>query len=198
VLPTLRNSCDRQSDVAFLLNTLGQLWLAGVQINWQCFYADERRHRVPLPTYPFERQRYWIEPQKQVLTSWEKGTEQQQEISKTVESKIQNFARPNLRNSYMAPSNEIERTIADIYQELLGIGQVGIHDNFFEMGGNSLIGIQLLSQIRKLFQIELPLRYLFAAPTVAEFALAIEEAIVAELEELTEEEAKKLVLVGER
>jgi acyl transferase domain-containing protein len=47
VLPTLRNSCDRQSDVAFLLNTLGQLWLAGVQINWQGFYADERRHRVP-------------------------------------------------------------------------------------------------------------------------------------------------------
>ncbi len=198
VLPTLRNSCDRQSDVAFLLNTLGQLWLAGVQIDWQGFYADERRHRVPLPTYPFERQRYWIEPQKQVLTSSEKGTEQQQENSKIVESNIQNFARPNLRNAYMAPSNEIERTIADLYQELLGIEQVGIHDNFFEMGGNSLIGIQLLSQIRKLFQIELPLRYLFAAPTVAEFALAIEEAIVAELEELTEEEAKKLVLVGER
>ena len=179
-----------------MLNTLGQLWLAGIQINWQGFYADELRHRVPLPTYPFERQRYWIEPQKQVLTSWEKGTEQQQESSKIVASSIQNFARPNLRNAYIAPSSEIERTIADIYQELLGIGQVGIHDNFFEMGGNSLIGIQLLSQIRKLFQIELSLRYLFAAPTVAEFALAIEEAIVAELEELTEEEAKKLVLVG--
>jgi acyl carrier protein len=135
---------------------------------------------------------------KTSINFFEKRTEQQQENFPIVESNIQNFARPNLRNSYMAPSNEIERTIADIYQELLGIGQVGIHDNFFEMGGNSLIGIQLLSQIRKLFQIELSLRYLFAGPTVAEFALAIEEAIVAELEELTEEEAKKLVLVGER
>jgi acyl transferase domain-containing protein len=81
VLPTLRNSCDRQSDVAFLLNTLGQLWLAGVQINWQGFYADERRHRVPLPTYPFERQRYWIEPQKQVLTSSEKEQNNNRKIS---------------------------------------------------------------------------------------------------------------------
>jgi len=54
---------DRQSDVVFLLNTLGQLWLAGIEIDWSKFYAGQQRYRVPLPTYPFERQRYWIEPQ---------------------------------------------------------------------------------------------------------------------------------------
>jgi acyl transferase domain-containing protein/thioesterase domain-containing protein len=64
VLPSLRYAYDRQSDVFFLLNTLGQLWLSGVQIDWSGVYAHEHRHRVPLPTYPFERQRYWIEPQK--------------------------------------------------------------------------------------------------------------------------------------
>jgi acyl transferase domain-containing protein/acyl carrier protein len=64
VLSSLRYAYDRQSDLSFLLNTLGQLWLSGVQIDWSGFYADERRHRIPLPTYPFERQRYWIEPQK--------------------------------------------------------------------------------------------------------------------------------------
>jgi len=52
---------DNQSDVAFLLTTLGKLWLAGVKIDWARFYANEQRHRLPLPTYPFERQRYWIE-----------------------------------------------------------------------------------------------------------------------------------------
>jgi acyl transferase domain-containing protein len=43
-----------------LLRVLGQLWLAGGEIDWQKFHANERRHRVALPTYPFERQRYWL------------------------------------------------------------------------------------------------------------------------------------------
>ncbi|NKQ35829.1 MAG: amino acid adenylation domain-containing protein [Chloroflexi bacterium] len=62
-LASLRHPRDQQSDVAFILNTLGQLWLAGAQIDWNGFYAAERRRRIPLPTYPFERQRYWIEMQ---------------------------------------------------------------------------------------------------------------------------------------
>ncbi|MGP1384411.1 MAG: SDR family NAD(P)-dependent oxidoreductase [Thainema sp.] len=50
-----------QSDIACLLTALGQLWLQGVSIDWSGFYAHEQRRRVPLPTYPFERQRYWID-----------------------------------------------------------------------------------------------------------------------------------------
>lgn len=65
VLSSLRHPHEQHSDIAFLLNTLGQLWLAGIQVDWSGFYANEQRHRIPLPTYPFERQRYWIEPQKQ-------------------------------------------------------------------------------------------------------------------------------------
>ncbi len=64
VLCSIRHPHDQQSDVAFLLNTLGRLWLTGVQVDWSGFYASQRRHRLPLPTYPFERQRYWIEPQQ--------------------------------------------------------------------------------------------------------------------------------------
>ncbi|MFB2772378.1 SDR family NAD(P)-dependent oxidoreductase [Pelatocladus sp. BLCC-F211] len=52
---------EQQSDVEFLLNTLGRLWLVGIQINWSGFYLNEKRHRIPLPTYPFERKRYWLE-----------------------------------------------------------------------------------------------------------------------------------------
>ncbi|GAB1538354.1 hypothetical protein NUACC21_10130 [Scytonema sp. NUACC21] len=65
VFTSLRHPQDRQSDVAFLLTALGKLWLAGVQVDWSGFYAHEQRHRLPLPTYPFERQHYWIEPRKQ-------------------------------------------------------------------------------------------------------------------------------------
>jgi acyl transferase domain-containing protein len=62
VLSSVRHPKEEKSDVAFILNTLGQLWLAGVQVDWGVFYKDERRYRLPLPTYPFERQRYWIDP----------------------------------------------------------------------------------------------------------------------------------------
>ncbi|OUL30716.1 hypothetical protein BV372_21620 [Nostoc sp. T09] len=63
ILSCLRHPQEQQSDVAFLLNALGRLWLAGVEIDWSEFYTGEQRYRIPLPTYPFERQRYWIEPQ---------------------------------------------------------------------------------------------------------------------------------------
>ncbi|WP_375501415.1 SDR family oxidoreductase [uncultured Nostoc sp.] len=66
VLTSLRHPQDRQSDVEFLLTTLGKLWLFGVKVDWSGFYSQQKRLRVPLPTYPFERQRYWIEPQKQL------------------------------------------------------------------------------------------------------------------------------------
>lgn len=62
VLSSLRHPKDRLSDIAFLLNALGRLWLAGVSVNWSEIYRHERRDRLPLPTYPFERKRYWIEP----------------------------------------------------------------------------------------------------------------------------------------
>jgi len=65
VFPSLRHSKDKQSDAALLLNTLGRLWLTGVAVDWSGFYAQERRYRLPLPTYPFERQRYWISSRQQ-------------------------------------------------------------------------------------------------------------------------------------
>ncbi len=65
ILSSLRHPQEQQSDVAFVLNALGQLWLAGVKADWSAFYSGQRRQRVPLPTYPFERQRFWIDPPKE-------------------------------------------------------------------------------------------------------------------------------------
>ncbi|MDZ7967876.1 MAG: SDR family NAD(P)-dependent oxidoreductase [Nostoc sp. DedSLP03] len=62
MLPSLRHFYEQQSDVAFLMNTLGRLWLAGVKVDWSGFYVPAfYRNRIPLPTYPFERQRYWVD-----------------------------------------------------------------------------------------------------------------------------------------
>lgn len=67
ILSSLRHPADHQPDQAFLLGALSQLWIAGAPIDWAGFYQGERRRRVPLPTYPFERQRYWIEPPGKTL-----------------------------------------------------------------------------------------------------------------------------------
>jgi len=61
ILSSLRHPRDSQSDTAYILNTLGRLWTAGVEIDGAALHEPERR-RIPLPTYPFERQRYWIDP----------------------------------------------------------------------------------------------------------------------------------------
>ncbi len=61
VLSSLPRPRDRQSDAEFLLTSVGKFWLAGGQLNWSGFYAREQRRRIPLPTYPFERQRYYLE-----------------------------------------------------------------------------------------------------------------------------------------
>jgi len=76
----------------------------------------------------------------------------------------------NRRDQYVAPRNGIEEMLVQIWTEILKIEQVGIYDNFFEIGGHSLLATQLVSRIRSLFKIELPLRSLFGAATVAELA----------------------------
>jgi acyl transferase domain-containing protein len=64
IVGSMRHPNAKESDFAFALRSLGQLWAAGVDIDWRRFYENERRYRIPLPTYPFERQRYWVEPQR--------------------------------------------------------------------------------------------------------------------------------------
>jgi len=97
--------------------------------------------------------------------------------------------RPNLTNAYVAPSNDLEHRIASIFQELLGIEQIGIHDNFFALGGDSLTGTVLVSKLRQEFKIQFPFRYLMEAPSIGDLAMAIEAILIEQLEELTEEEA---------
>ncbi|MEG4005579.1 SDR family oxidoreductase [Microcoleus sp. Pol11C1] len=83
--------------------------------------------------------------------------------------------RPELSNAYIAPLNEIEKTIANIWQKFLGVKQVGIHDNFFELGGHSLLATQIIAQMRLAIEMDLPLSILFDTPTVAEISQYIEK-----------------------
>lgn len=78
-----------------------------------------------------------------------------------------------LRPAYVAPADELERELAAIWQEILGEERIGSGDNFFSLGGNSLMAAQVLSRIASLFQVELPTRAFFETPTVAGIAQLI-------------------------
>ncbi|HEU0299083.1 MAG TPA: phosphopantetheine-binding protein, partial [Longimicrobium sp.] len=102
------------------------------------------------------------------------------------------YERPQLATEYHAPATDVEEAVAAMWEELLGISPIGIHDDFFALGGHSLLATQIISRCRESFGLELPLKAIFEAPTIARFATLVEDAIVAELEELTDEEALEL------
>ncbi len=97
---------------------------------------------------------------------------------------------------YVPPETAAEELLAEIWAGLLGRERVGIYDNFFDLGGHSLLAPQIFSRIEETFQVELPLRALFEAPTVAQLANLIEQELLAQIEELSDEEAESLVLSG--
>jgi amino acid adenylation domain-containing protein len=101
--------------------------------------------------------------------------------------------RPALAEAFIAPRTPTEKSLASIWTKLLGINRVGINDNYFELGGDSLLATQLVSQLRGVFEVELPLVNLFQYPTLAELATSIEEAIIEQMEEISDEEAEQLL-----
>ncbi len=101
--------------------------------------------------------------------------------------------RPELDESFTGPSTPTETAVAAIWREVLRVERVGATDNFFELGGHSLLMTQVISRLREAFQIELSIRRFFASPTVAGLARVIEELLVDEIRELSEEESGGLV-----
>ena len=75
---------------------------------------------------------------------------------------------------------------------MLGLEKVGIHDNFFDLGGHSLMITRILSRLRESLQIELPMKSVFEAPTIAQLAVLVENAVVEQINSLTEEEVQRL------
>lgn len=77
------------------------------------------------------------------------------------------------QNGYVAPSNSIEQSIANIWQDSLKISQVGIHDNFFYLGGESIIALQIIDELRKTLQVKVSLKTFVETPTIAALAQSI-------------------------
>ena len=113
--------------------------------------------------------------------------------------------RPVLEQAFVAPCGPIEEILAGIWARLLRLERIGVHDNFFDLGGHSLLATQIISRLCGAFQIDLPLRSLFEAPTVAELARDIGQKKIeqidsqrlaqrlAELEQQSDDEVRRLL-----
>ena len=104
-----------------LTQTLGLLWLHGALLDRAAYYAGESRQRVPLPTYPFQRRRHWISEDK--------------------------AARPSDPPGQLAVGEDVESVVARAFGSVLGVDAVGRDGDFFALGGNSLLGIQVLARL---------------------------------------------------
>jgi amino acid adenylation domain-containing protein len=93
----------------------------------------------------------------------------------------------------VAPRTPVEEGLADIVATLLGLEQVGTADNFFLLGGHSLLATQLIARVQDAFGVDLILRTVFAAPTVAELAVEIERLILAKVETMSEDDVRRIL-----
>jgi amino acid adenylation domain-containing protein len=106
---------------------------------------------------------------------------------------VPDWARPGLEETFVAPRTPVEEVLVRIWQDVLGLEQVGVHDDFFDLGGHSLLATRVVSRIRRALQVELPLRCVFEAPTIGRLAGAVEEhmegevSIVARIERFSRE-----------
>jgi acyl carrier protein len=112
-------------------------------------------------------------------------------------------SRPELDTPYVAPRTPLEKQLAEIWADVLGLDRIGVNDDFFHLGGQSLLASQIISRITQKFRIELPLQLLFQAPTVAEMAAVISQhetkkaagpelaRMLDELESLSDADAQK-------
>jgi len=154
VINLVRRETQAVSDEYYLLNRLGRMWVQGVKIAGQEFYAGQKRRRQPLPTYPFERQ--------PVLRA---GTVVEITPVKSV-AEPGLYPRPHLATAYQAPGNEREQTLAHLWQDSFGIGPIGIDDDFFELGGDSLKALVMVSKLLQAMKVDIPIGDFFRHSTI--------------------------------
>ncbi|MGH7506105.1 MAG: amino acid adenylation domain-containing protein [Longimicrobiales bacterium] len=104
--------------------------------------------------------------------------------------------RPLLPTVYLAPRTPLEERVERIWADVLRLERVGVEDGFLDLGGNSLLAIQVIARVNQAFDVDLPLRSAFEASTVAALARLVEDALLAEVAAMTDEEAERLA-VGE-
>jgi len=180
-LNTIKHPQERVSDDYFLLDKLGQYWLQGQTIDWAGFHGNEKHRRVPLPTYPFEGKRYWIDPSSVSLGGSAPITVSSQTETRTQIAGI-NPAQAGqgislTPNGLNEPSlNPMEHEIAMTWKEMMGLDFVGVDDDFFSLNGSSLVATQIMARLMDTYKVPINLSRFYEKPTISHIAHLIREA----------------------
>ncbi|MET9266678.1 thioester reductase domain-containing protein [Amycolatopsis sp. NPDC004079] len=133
-----------------VLTALGALWAAGVAPDWRRLHEDGEPRRLVLPTYPFARARHWIDPRQGPKVS---GSE--------IVPPDDRKPDPRAQRAVPAEGSVLERSVAEVFERLLGVRNIGVSDDFFELGGTSLLGAELAARLREI-GVRLPLSEILA------------------------------------
>src|SRR5579863_417825 len=165
------------SEGVHILETTGRLWLRGASVAWSALYPNQTPHRTYLPAYPFQRQSHWItnshadrnhsRPEPTPLTLSPRAAP----LTKA------RHARPDLATAMAYPKSDLEHEIAELWQDWLGIKDIGIDDSLFDLGGTSVNAAELGFRLREHFGVPLRLRGLFANPTIRQLARVVRELL---------------------
>jgi amino acid adenylation domain-containing protein len=160
-ISSLGSTAEDNGEWTALLQAIGQLWLAGVSVDWQRFYTQETRHRLPLPTYPFERQRFWVDPKPAVRPS---PPEAASSVELRSPPEFSDSARPFLPENSM-PEPRKQRLIPVLREVLettsgLDIASADTATTFLDMGLDSLSLTQVALALTKKFNLKITFRHL--------------------------------------
>ncbi|MEU6774135.1 beta-ketoacyl synthase N-terminal-like domain-containing protein [Streptomyces sp. NPDC046759] len=168
-VPTLRHAGAEQPDTPLFAQTLGRLWSAGVQVDLPRWNGPSATGRgAPLPPYPFERHRHWIPAPGPLAAPAPRepaaapATGPAEPVRRPGRS-----PRPHLGTPRVAPRTERERDVTAYWEEALGIDGIGIEDNFFDLGGDSMRAVLLATRLRTAGVLDVPVTRLLATPTIA-------------------------------
>ncbi|WNG56962.1 acyltransferase domain-containing protein [Archangium gephyra] len=166
--PVVASLPDVSAPPASPLVPLGEAWLAGVEIDWERFRAGERRRRVVLPGYGFERERYWLEP---VGPSTPEGAGPTGQPLAPLPPRTSPPARTPRRGAAAVPArNDTERMLVECFRDVFRLEEIGIHDDFFSLGGDSLMALRLTARLADRLGTRLALKDVVEAPTPAALA----------------------------
>ncbi|KYG37661.1 type I polyketide synthase [Bacillus gaemokensis] len=190
-LSALPKEGDDSSSFEQSLHILGELWCLGIHVDRTALYKVGTFRRVPLPTYPFERKKYFIERNQSIgrFLEIQKRSERKNPHEDSLERELTHMEDPK---------NEVEEKIQMIWENLLGVQVLGKNENFFDLGGDSLLAIQLVTRLRENFDPDISMDIIFNFPTIGELTIEIEgnhidqedlneiELLLKEIENLTE------------
>ncbi|WP_025688039.1 type I polyketide synthase [Paenibacillus zanthoxyli] len=150
---------------------LGWLWIEGYPINWSAYYEGEKRQRIALPTYPFERVRYWVEPETDQHSN--SGAKAASELVPVVPLKLS----AEQLAGYKGPRSATERILVHLWEKHLGVTPIGTEDNFYELGGNSLLAASINANLGDIFKTHIGLEVFLEHQSIAELAEALESLL---------------------